>query len=292
MTEIKETTEITEENVVKSCDNDNKTEETQTLSKRQKKKLLKLQKIQETKLDRRKRDRIKRKQKKIEALESGQEVVKGPSRKFLKLNKVQNNPAEISVAIDLSFDDLMSDKDLTSTAAQLLRTYTSNRRAKRPIPLYFTSVKNDSNLRKKLDRHEGWTYWDVNVKEESYLELFDKDKIIYLTSDSDVVLDKLEKDAVYIIGGLVDHNHHKSLCLDNATKSSIRTARLPLSEHLVLKSRTVLTINQCFDVILGISEGKSWQETLIEALPKRKNITLKNESNETVDQEVNKSEVA
>lgn len=128
-----------------------------------------------------------------------------------------------------------------------------------------------------MDKHEGWKNWDVLPHKESFMEIFDKSKIIYLTSESETVLDVLEKGAVYIIGGLVDHNHHKCLTHEIALKNSIRTARLPLSEHLIMKTRTVLTINQCFDIILGVSEGKSWKEILLNALPQRKNIVAKDD---------------
>lgn len=246
-------------------------------SKRQLKKQLKLIKFQEVKKAKRIRERETRKLKRAAAVASEDDptVTKGPSRKVLKQNKIANNPADISVVIDLSFDDLMTDKDLSSLSSQLLRTYTSNRRAKRPIPLYLTSLTKDSKIFHKLERNDGWKNWDIIVKEEHYLDAFDKSKLIYLTSDSDNVLDTLEKDAIYVIGGLVDHNHHKSICIDNASRSSIRTARLPLSEHLVIKTRTVLTVNQCFDIVLGISEGGSWQDTLMAVIPKRKNVTLK-----------------
>lgn len=225
----------------------------------------------------------RRKLKKVLAKQQGIELPKnGPSRKELKQSKLTKVPAEVVVAIDLSFDELMTDKDLSSCASQLLRVYTNNRRAERPIPLHFTGLDETGRMYEKLQKNEGWQNWDVIPHKESFIELFDKDKIIYLTSESENVLDVLEKNAVYIIGGLVDHNHHKCLTHELAQKSGIRTARLPLSEHLIIKTRTVLTINQCFEIILGVSEGKSWKEVLVSVMPARKNIQAKEAEEEEI----------
>ena len=49
----------------------------------------------------------------------------------------------------------------------------------------------------------------INIRKESYAEAFGNDRIVYLTSESPNVLETLETSKVYVIGGLVDHNHHK-----------------------------------------------------------------------------------
>lgn len=203
----------------------------------------------------------------------------GPSRKALKRNKVNAENANFSVAIDLSFGEYMKEKDLSSLCSQLLRIYTANRRAKRPVPIHFTGLKENTEMYQQLEKNEGWKNWDVVPHSESHIELFEKDKIVYLTSESPNVLENFEENHYYIIGGIVDHNSQKGLTFDLAEKQGIKTARLPLSEYVTISTRSVLTVNQVFEIILGISsEGKSWKEVLMEVLPQRKMPKLKDKT--------------
>lgn len=200
--------------------------------------LLKIQKWEQRKKEKRLKEREKEKQKRA----TGQGRT-GPSRKALKRNKVDKEKSKISVAVDLNFDDLMNDKDIHKCVKQLLRVYSLNRRSSKPVPLYFTSVIPGTPTHKVFEKYDGYQNWDISYKEESYLDVgFPKEKIVYLTAESDNVLQTLEEGTCYVIGGLVDHNQHKGVCHNRAVAAGVRTARLPLSEYVDMKTRTVLTI--------------------------------------------------
>lgn len=51
--------------------------------------------------------------------------------------------------------------------------------------------------------------FQIVYHEKNYLDVFPKEKLFYLTSESDNVIEEFEEDTYYIIGGLVDHNQHK-----------------------------------------------------------------------------------
>lgn len=211
------------------------------LSKRKQKKLLKIAKWEEMKKIKRQKEKQRQKERRTEEVKLG---VPGPSskRKKLKQNRIDDSPNLISVAIDFDYEELMDDKDIAKCAKQMLRVYTENRRSIMPIKLHFTSIKENGRVEKSLSRNDGYKNWDVKIHETSYLEQFDHKSIVYLTSDSDNVLNELEPNTVYIIGGLVDHNHHKGLSFQRAQENGLRSARLPLSEHIEMKTRSVLTI--------------------------------------------------
>lgn len=211
------------------------------LSKRAQKRQRKLAQWENRKKEKRLQDRRKFKEKRLIAAAQG---VPGPNsiRKALKRNKIENSLNKIRVAIDMDYEEQMTDKDISKCAKQLLWVYTTNRKTTMPIQLYYTSLKEDSRIVAALRRNDGYVNWDINLKQESYLGVFEKSSIVYLTSDSDTVLEKLDPNAVYIIGGLVDHNHHKGISLARAEEHGLRTARLPLGENVSMQTRAVLTI--------------------------------------------------
>ncbi|NWX21385.1 TM10B methyltransferase, partial [Aegotheles bennettii] len=108
----------------------------------------------------------------------------------------------------------------------------------------------------------------MDMTQESYLDLFPLDTIVYLTPDSENVLEDIDPNKVYVLGGLVDESIHKKLTLQRAREQSLHTARLPIREYMVKTSNAknyhseTLAINQVFDVLLTYYGTRSWPAAL------------------------------
>lgn len=51
--------------------------------------------------------------------------------------------------------------------------------------------------------------WDIHLDPYLSKSSLPKEKIVYLVAESENILDEVQTDTMYVIGGLVDHNHHK-----------------------------------------------------------------------------------
>ncbi|XP_062493631.1 tRNA methyltransferase 10 homolog A isoform X2 [Pezoporus occidentalis] len=220
----------------------NKEECLELLSKRQRKKLLKQKQWEEQKdlrRQKRKEKRQKRKQERQSKLDSNNE---GNDRKRVRREVV---PSTLRLIVDCSFDDLMVLKDVKKLHKQIQRCYAENRKAFHPVQ-------------------------DIQIRTEHYTELIKKEDLVYLTSDSPDVLSELDEKKAYVIGGLVDHNHHKGITYKKAVEQGIGHAQLPLGNFVKMKSRKVLAVNHVFEIILAYLEKRDWKEAFFSVLPQRK----------------------
>ncbi|XP_017868630.1 PREDICTED: tRNA methyltransferase 10 homolog A [Drosophila arizonae] len=254
------------------------------LSKNQLKKQRKHAEMLELRKLRRMKERERRKEKRMEAKAKGLPVNVGPSRKELKRRQLtaidkQSSPDTISVAIDLDYDDLMQERDVAKCVKQCLRIYTINRRATQPLRLHFTGIKSDGHIHECFKKNDGWENWHVDYHfDRTHTELFDKQKMVYLTCESDTILEKLLPGYTYVIGGLVDHNHFKGLCHQRATSAGLLTARLPLSEHVDMKTRSVLSTFHVFELLTRVAANQGWTQAILETIPQRKGAKAKETS--------------
>ena len=119
--------------------------------------------------------------------------------------------------------------------------------------MIMTSLNPEGFLSKKM-KLVGLDTGVYDEHNEGYVEVFKdfpKDKMVYLTADSPNIIERFEKDHIYIIGGIVDRNWHKNLCFEWALTDGISHGKFPIKESINLGDySTVLTVNHVVDLIL------------------------------------------
>ncbi|POM69072.1 RNA (guanine-9-)-methyltransferase domain containing hypothetical protein [Phytophthora palmivora] len=183
----------------------------------------------------------------------------------------------VKVVIDCAFEDKMTEKEKKSLSQQIMFSYGVNRRSRTPMNAYITSLHGD--IRKNLEKISGFHEWQAFTgSSKSYMDLFKKDSLVYLTADSPNTISKLSRDKVYIIGGIVDRNRLKGITYEKAVEEGIETAKLPLDAVVEMGSATrVLTVNHVFEILAQFSEVKDWAQATLSTLPSRKGAHLKQE---------------
>jgi Trm5-related predicted tRNA methylase len=74
----------------------------------------------------------------------------------------------------------------------------------RPLEMHLTYLK--GRVKEAVERNTGSSQWQLTKHEESFIDAFheQKDKIVYLSPDSPNVLETLNPEHIYIIGGIAD----------------------------------------------------------------------------------------
>ncbi|KAI1849640.1 hypothetical protein JX266_004589 [Neoarthrinium moseri] len=122
-----------------------------------------------------------------------------------------------------------------------------------------------------------------NALPEPEPEPEDVDKsIVYLTADSPYILERLEPNTSYVVGGIIDRNRHKGLCYKVARERKVRTAKLPIGEYMVMQDRHVLATNHVVEIMLRWLELGDWGAAFMQVIPMRKGGKLKDDAEGSV----------
>ena len=129
-------------------------------------------------------------------------------------------------------------------------------------------LRDSAGIKRACNTTNGFDRWCLQHSPKEYQDEYAGRDVVYLTADSDTVLDALSPDAVYVIGGIVDRNRHKGLCVGKAKNQGIRTARLPLER--VLGATKVLTVNQVYSALLEMWGGDGDGVKVASVVPQRR----------------------
>jgi ribonuclease P protein 1 len=135
---------------------------------------------------------------------------------------------------DMSYDDLMRPFDITNTVDQILEGHGLNKSYPETFYLYLSKAKRNSKFLQRLSKSTTGGYQDYpfTVTEKSYLDLFPKDDLVYLTPNAPDYLKEYDPYKIYIIGGLVDKVVTKPVTMAKAKREGIKMAKLPIDLHM------------------------------------------------------------
>ncbi|KAL2341417.1 hypothetical protein Fmac_009357 [Flemingia macrophylla] len=184
-----------------------------------------------------------------------------------------------NVVVDLQFSHLMNPNEIHSLVQQIMYCYAVNGRCVSPARLWLTGCEGE--MESALKRIPGFDKWIIEKENRSYVEALSdkKEDLVYLTADSETVLEELDLKKVYIIGGLVDRNRWKGITLKKAQEQGIQTAKLPIANFMKMSSSQVLTVNQVVEILLKFLETRDWKTSFFAVIPQRKRCQSDSEKN-------------
>ncbi|KAI9209012.1 guanine-1-methyltransferase-domain-containing protein [Polychytrium aggregatum] len=240
------------------------------LSKNQRKKLLREQQWEATREERKQ----KRKELRKALIKRKREEIRSGERAPKRRRPAEQLETDVGVIIDLDFQELMNPKEIISVSKQMVRSYSESRFCPKKTILIASSYKGP--IREAMDKFQAqWTSWKMSFEERPFDAIVPKESLVYLTADSPNVIETLEANKYYVIGGIVDKNRHKGLCYQKALDAGIAHGRLPIAEFISMDSRKVLTINQVYEIILNYLAMDNWRDAFLATIPARKGAQVK-----------------
>lgn len=111
------------------------------------------------------------------------------------------------LVIDCGYEQHMTKRENSYCAKQLMLLFAENRFHSDPFDIHYTNYNRNSDLAKLFHKSIPTLYnpeFPANIHENSYLNVFPKEKLIYLTPHCREEMVSFDHEAIYIIGGIVD----------------------------------------------------------------------------------------
>ncbi|KAN0027270.1 hypothetical protein ACTFIU_009960 [Dictyostelium citrinum] len=261
-------TTATTTTILENKDEKKEEEEEEVLSKNQKKRLLKTARWEQYKDQKKQYMREKKKEnlKKRKETMTSEEKLERSRLKQLKKKGPDASALEGHILFDFEMEHHMSEKEKKSLITQMTFLHGFNKISTKPMNLYATGVTDE--IKSMLEKSSPFKM--LTQYKETYLEKFEKDQLVYLTSDSPNVIQELDLSKKYIVGAIVDHNRLKGITYEKAQKQGIAHAQLPIGEYIQMASRKVLAVNHVFQIINEFLVVGNWKDAFEKVIPKRK----------------------
>ncbi|XP_046813314.1 mitochondrial ribonuclease P protein 1 homolog [Vespa crabro] len=194
---------------------------------------------------------------------------------FLNFNLLMSSMFEPKIVFDCGYDNLMTNHEIMNCAKQLLLSFVYNRLHKNPADIYFCNAPRNNKILTKfhsLIPNVYETNFPLNITSKSYLDIFDKNDLVYLTPHCNKEMTVYNPDKVYIIGALVDKMSPQPYTLAKAKKEGISMEKLPIDRYLRWNTGSTksLTLNQVLAILIDVKYTKDWMAAFNNNIPIRK----------------------
>lgn len=204
----------------------------------------------------------------------------------------QQTPTNVNCLIDCDFDELMTEREIRSMSVQVTRMYSAKRVCKYNVGLQVTPF--NKRLKEQFDtRISQYKLWkNIELTDKTLKEVIESsenpDQFVYFTADTDEVIEELEEGKTYVIGGIVDKNRHKNLCVNKAKELGMKVGKLPIGKYIQISGRQVLATSHVYEICCKWFEYRDWEKAFNEVLPQRKlegKVRKRGKKDETSDSE-------
>lgn len=177
------------------------------------------------------------------------------------------------LVFDFSYDDSMTMKFCRYTAKHVMHAFGDNRKNQIPFDMHICNGNMESNSMqhlKQLIPNLTEESCPLTVHQESYLDLYPKDRLLYITPYSPNVMRDYNPNDILIIPAIIDYGYHGSVTMANAKKLGIRTVWLPVERYMYLGAGVrSLPLNIISDILLDYKNTHDWKKALVH-LPQRR----------------------
>lgn len=175
--------------------------------------------------------------------------------------------------VDLDYDGFMRRQDSNNCSEQLLEMYGVNRRNCAPYDLFFCNAHHDHPTMRTLRKYMPNLFAPdnfISVTDLSYLDLFPKEQLVYITPYAREPLRAYDPSAIYIIGGLVDKCIKEPVVMAKAKREGVKAVHLPFEEYVMWgRGSKSIPLNHLVAILLEMKNTNDWNKAF-RLVPKRK----------------------
>lgn len=177
------------------------------------------------------------------------------------------------IVFDMDYDRFMGSKLKRYTANQVKMFIADNRQNRSPFIINLCNVNTKTETMKQLEtliptiRNSSFP---INIHEECITDRFPREKLVYLTPDSQNLLQDYNHEDIFVLPGVIDKGQNGPITMAKAKKLGLRTAYLPLARYLNWgRGDKSLPLNLIANTLLDFKNKQDWNAAL-KHVPSRK----------------------